>query len=284
MLLIYPKAGLDQFEKKKLSLHELLQERNQWGEEKITLDPGNAKKAPMPAQGFRREEGRPVSENDLEGNWALTQATHFALLESDAHEFGFYSFAKETTNQLYKVRGPEAPWRPWMGDRFGGPGGRNQIHRTYEITTGAAAITESLALNRMRNRARRFKDKDGKEEPRDVPIANVRGIDIAEHPWEKMMGDKKPAPEPLAQLVPHDNYYSTSRPSQSSSNRATCSTSGARRWLAPIEVNSRDYRIKQRLEQQLCLKSTGLGASSAPPSSRAWRSPATIRTSAKAPT
>jgi len=22
-----------------------------------------------------------------------------------------------------------------------------------------------------------------------------------------MMGDKKPAPEPLANLVPHDNYY-----------------------------------------------------------------------------
>ena len=33
------------------------------------------------------------------------------------------------------------------------------------------------------------------------------GITIAEHPWERMMAGKKPAPEPLAKLVPHDNYY-----------------------------------------------------------------------------
>ena len=78
-----------------------------------------------------------------------------------------------------------------------------EISRHYEVTTGAAAITESLALERMRNAIAR----PGQPEVRTVPIATVPGIDIAEHPWKKMMGDKKPAPEPLARLVPADNYY-----------------------------------------------------------------------------
>ncbi len=254
---IYPKGGPEQFERKKLTLHELMQERNQWGEEKLTLDPAKAKKTPMPAQGFRREENRSISENDLEGNWALSQSIHLALLEAQTPEFGFYSFARETTHQLYKVRGPDAPWRPWMGDR-GGPGGmKGELHRTYEITTGAAAITESLALNRMRERGRRFKDKDVNE-PRNVPISQVRGVDIDEHPWVKMMGTKKPAPEPLAKLIPHDNYYITFKTFAKFLETGDLLDEWGTSVARAYEVNSRDYRIKQKLEQQLCLKSTGL--------------------------
>jgi hypothetical protein len=256
-LLIYPKnSGPEPLERKKLSLHELLQQKNQWVEEKVQLDPAKAKKVPMPNQGFRREENRAISDNDLEGNWALAQSTHLAMLESQTPEFGFYSFARETTNRLYKVRGPDAPWRPWMNGRnMGGPGHRHgEVGRLYEVTTGAAAITESLALNRMRDRGR-FK---GKEEARTVPISEVRGVDIAEHPWQKMMGDKKPAPEALAKMVPHDNYYihfkTITKFLETGDLLDEWGTSLARAY----EVNSRDYRIKQKLEQQICLKSTGL--------------------------
>jgi hypothetical protein len=256
-LLIYPKnSGPEPLERKKLSLHELLQQKNQWVEDKVLLDPAKAKKVPMPNQGFRRDENRPISDNDLEGNWALAQSSHLAMLEAQTPEFGFYSFARETTNRLYKIRGPDAPWRPWMNGRnMGGLGGKHgEVGRLYEVTTGAAAITESLALNRMRDRAR-FKDK---EEARTLPISEVRGVDIAEHPWQKMMGDKKPAPEPLAKLVPHDNYYihfkTITKFLETGDLLDEWGTSLARAY----EVNSRDYRIKQKLEQQICLKSTGL--------------------------
>jgi hypothetical protein len=256
-LMIYPKnGGLEPMERKKLSLYELLQQKNQWVEEKVQLDPAKAKKVPLPNQGFRRDENRPISDNDLEGNWALAQSTHFAMLESQTPEFGFYGFARETTNRLYKVRGPDAPWRPWMNDRNmdGLRHKHGEIGRLYEVTTGAAAITESLALNRMRDRGR-FKDN---EEARTVPISEVRGVDIAEHPWQKMMGDKKPASEPLAKLVPHDNYYihfkTITKFLETGDLLDEWGTSLARAY----EVNSRDYRIKQKLEQQICLKSTGL--------------------------
>jgi len=192
-----------------------------------------------------------IEPNDLEGNWAMGQATHFSMLQSETPEFGYYSFARETTQRQFNVFAPDAPWRPWMGNRFGG---RHELHRTYEITTGAAAITESLALNRMRERGR---GKE-KEEARTIPISKVPGIDIAEHPWVKMMGKKKPAAEPLANLIPHDNYYITFRTFDKFLEFGDLIDEWGTSIARAYEVNSRDSRIKQKLEQQICLKSTGL--------------------------
>jgi hypothetical protein len=270
-LFLYPKDPGKEEDPGKLSLQQLLQHKSAWAEEKITLDPAampeqqtrpslrqllrraKAKLVAAPKRG--RNPDRPLDPNDLEGNWSFCQAQHFALLEGQTPEFGFYSYAREITSRRYKVRSPEPPWRPGMGERFDrgdGPGG--ETRRLYEVTTGAAAITESLALQRMRERGR----NGAKQEPRTVPIAQVRGIDIDEHPWVKMMGDKKPAPEPLAKLVPHDNYYihfkTITKFLETGDLLDEWGTSLARAY----EVNSRDYRIKQKLEQQICLRSTGL--------------------------
>ena len=83
-----------------------------------------------------------------------------------------------------------------------GPQPREILDRElFETTTGATAITESLQLQRM------LGINWGDDAKRTVDLASIQGIDIAEHPWLTMMGDKKPAPEPLARLVPFDNYY-----------------------------------------------------------------------------
>ncbi len=247
-LLLYPKDSGKNEDPRKLSLKQLLDRKSLWAEEKITLDPAKAKTVAAPNKG--RDVNRPIDANDLEGNWAFCQAQHFALLESQTTEFGFYSFGRETTARVYKVRTPQPPWRPWMGNRGGG----HHISQLYEVTTGAAAITESLALQRMRDR----NFIGNKAEPRTVPIDSVRGVDIDEHPWVKMMGDKKPAPEPLAKMIPHDNYYITFR----TFAKFLETTDLLDQWGTSIarayEVNSRDHRIKQKIEQQICLKSTGL--------------------------
>jgi hypothetical protein len=73
--------------------------------------------------------------------------------------------------------------------------------RLYETTTGTAAIVQSLQTHRRLNPS--YWDKA----QRTVDIASVPGITIGEHPWKRMMAGKKPAPEPLARLVPPDNYY-----------------------------------------------------------------------------
>lgn len=259
-LLMYPQEPpVRDKKKKKLSLHELLQDKSLWVEVKVTLDPAKAKKTPI-KPGQERKEDRPVDPSDLEGNWAIAQAAHFTQLQNDTPDFGFFSFASETTSRLYKVRGPSAPWRPEFG-RIEGPDGQRhgEVGRLYEITTGAAAITESLALDRLRDRG--FNDK---QEPRTVPIADVPGIDIDEHPWQKMMGKKKPAAEPLANMIPHDNYYVRFNTFQKFLDTADLLDQWGTTIARAFEANSRDYRIKQKLEQQICLKSTGLARTFGP--------------------
>lgn len=250
MLLMYPKDAGVQNPKKALTLHELLAQKNQWGEIKLTLDSAKAKQIPPP--GGQRREDREIDVNDLEGLWALAQGMHFAALEMQTSDFGFFGFAHETTNRLYKVRAPNAPW---MRDRFGGEHRHGEVGRLYEVTTGAAAITESLALERLRNRGRGAKDV---AEARTVPIGQVRGIDIDEHPWVKMMGAKKPAPEPLAELIPFDNYYVRFKTFQKFLDASDLLDQWGTSLARAYEVNSRDHRLKQKLEQQICLKSTGL--------------------------
>ena len=134
-----------------------------------------------------------------------------------------------------------------------------QVHRRMlDLTTGTMAITQSLALKRLRGPGVRVPLE------RSVDIAGVPGITIAEHPWQKMMGDKKPAPEPLARLVPHDNYYIHFK----SFAKFTEFHDYVDQWGTPAgrayEAQSRDYGLKERYERQLCLKSTWAGRTLGP--------------------
>jgi ParB/RepB/Spo0J family partition protein len=67
------------------------------------------------------------------------------------------------------------------------------------------AITESLQLNRL------LRSRGAAKEERTVPIDQVQGIDIAPHPWEKLLAGKTPAPEALAKFIPQDNWYARFR-------------------------------------------------------------------------
>ena len=68
----------------------------------------------------------------------------------------------------------------------------SDIHHAFELTTGAAAIAESLALRRIAGTTK------GQRQAQN-PVTALPGIDVAEHPWKKMMAGKKPADEPLAE-------------------------------------------------------------------------------------
>jgi hypothetical protein len=259
-----------------------------WKEKEVVLDFGKAKEVAVPAEAAERKEkkleplpparlpGRPGQpppgqpgiqgsqppvRDDLEGLWAVAQVEQFLGLDNEVQEFGFYGFAATATARKYGVQGPNNI-SPRMGGRIGGRGMRGPgeflDQELYETTTGAAAITESLQLRRMNPVGPRA------EEKRTVPIAKVPGIDIAEHPWEKMIGDRKPAPEPFARLVPHDNYYlhfkSIARFLEFSELLDQWGTNLTRAY----EVTSRDHRLKERYEQQLCLRSTVLGKTLGP--------------------
>jgi hypothetical protein len=220
-----------------------------WREEPVELDFGRAVRLPAPRNAGRQNNG----PAELEKLWAAGQTARLAVLEALApSDFGFYGFACAATGRKYGVPDPALE-----GERAREADER--VHRrALELTTGTSAITQSLALKRMRRAD--FPDRG----ERTVNVATVPGIDIAEHPWKQMMGDKRSAPEPLAKLVPHDNYYvhfkSLSKLIELGDLVEQWGSGAARAY----ELNSRDYHVKKRYERQLCLKSTGLGRTLGP--------------------
>jgi hypothetical protein len=73
------------------------------------------------------------------------------------------------------------------------------------LFTGALAVQESLQLDTMRGSARNPAAEKRRQEI--IDIAKITGPTIKSHPWEKMLGGKKPEIEPLARLVPEDFYF-----------------------------------------------------------------------------
>ncbi len=238
--------------RKQSLVEEFLFSRTAFAEVPVALDFAKAKKA------IRPEEEKPdpkrarlwPQRTDLRRSWALAETITLGRLASDSADFGFYTFALQTTASLYDV--PNVG-NQLFGNRFNLGGGLNRSRDLYNVTTGAAAITESLALQRMRNP--NFRNKD---EKRTVPIEKIAGVTIAEHPWVKMMEGKKPAPEPLAELVPHDFYYIHFKNIAKLLETGDLLDQWGTTLTRAFESNSKDNRLKQKLEQQLCLKSTGL--------------------------
>ena len=207
-----------------------------WDEVEVTLDFDKAEK---------------VAEADLlKREWALAEANHFANLAAQTPDFAFYDFARQAMRRKYDVYAAPRGTRPDVP--------REQEHRRlYEQTTGASALAESLAMRRLLGNTR-------DEGRRVVDVNTVRGIDIAQHPWKKMIGDKKPAAEPTAKLIPNDNYYITFKSIRSFIEFGELLDEWGTNVLRAYEVTSRDARLKQRYEKQLCLKSTGLAKTLGP--------------------
>jgi hypothetical protein len=215
----------------------------------VDLSFENARHLAEPAQRASRQPG--PAADDLEGWWAVAQTRRYATLEAMTPSFGFYGFARAVVARQFHVDGED------IGERRVGRHVRQEYQRLYELTTGAAALTESLQLERMLGQRRT-------EGPRDIDLAKVPGIDIAEHDWKKMMGDKTPDPEPLAKLVPYDNYYlhfeRFGKFVELGDFLEQWGTTASRAY----EVQSTDHRLKKRYERQLCIKTSLLGRTLGP--------------------
>src|SRR5262249_39603400 len=153
---------------------------------------------------------------------------------------GFFGFAREATGRKYHI-----PARPIGRAETVRSGEENR--RLYEMTTGATALTESLALRRMLGRGGLDRDE------RIIDVARLPGIEIAQHPWNKMMAGKTPDPEPLAKLVPHDNYYVAFKSVRKFLEFNDQLDEWGTSLIRAYEVTSRDYGLKERYERQLCL-------------------------------
>jgi hypothetical protein len=221
-----------------------------WEEVEVKLDFRKAQEVRPP--GEPRRQAVAPAEDDLEGRWAVARARAFAILEMQSPEAGFFGLAREATCRKYRVEcnlpraGRADPQR-----------GLDPL-RLYETTTGSVALTESLALRRLLGSSPEGRDR------RTVDITKVPGIDIAEHPWRAMMAGKKPEPEPLARLVPYDNYYVAFKSFAALLRLSDLLEDWGGNVLAAWEPASHDHRVRQRTERQLCLRSTLLGRTLGP--------------------
>jgi hypothetical protein len=222
-----------------------------WSQVALELNFANAQAVPFPADLGKRRPSQPAARDDLEGLWASAQAGRLAVLEALAPDFSFYGFACAATERKYGVHAPMLERGP-VKDR------EHMHRRMYEMTTGASAITESLQLHRMLHAEGRDKGE------RTIDVATVRGIDIAQHPWKKMMADKVPLPEPLAKLVPHDNFYIHFKSIRKFIEFGELLDQWGTNVIRGYEINSRDYNLNERYEKQLCLRGSWLGKTFGP--------------------
>jgi hypothetical protein len=206
----------------------------EWVETAVTLRSDNARIPP--AQ--RRDRRDPLHADDLEGLWAAALQARFGQLHERAPDFGFYEFAQVALSRRYDLPVPSglknAAERP------------QEYRQLFEVLTGSASIAESLQSRRMLR-------EPGAKGNRTVPVSAIRGVDLAQHPWQQMIGERKPAPEPLAKWVPEDNYYIRFRSLQKALAFGDWLDLWGANLLSAYDYRMRDHRLRERYEHQLCL-------------------------------
>ncbi len=239
-LLLYPLA--ETVSPKDLPLAELVRSPGT-AEAEVELDFGKARAVPVPKTD---KDDQYIHRDDLRALWALHQGAHLAVLETQVLDFNFYSFAREATGRKYGLVVPA-----WVKRQVEDP-----EHRLYEITTGADALAETLQLHRLLQPEAKS-DKPPAE--RSMHISRLPGVTVPEQPWGRLLEGKKPEEEPLARLVPFDNYYVHFKSIRKFLEFGDLLDLWGTSVLRVYEMKSRDCRLRERYERQLCLKSTALG-------------------------
>lgn len=153
----------------------------------------------------------------------------------------FYQYAVATTAKRLDAPAPSTPSRAPRTGQWEG--------QIYEMTTGAAAVQESLQLDRSAGAGDTVS-------PATVPVASIEGVATPSVPFEKLMNGRTPAIEPLAKAAPADWYY-MHFPRVVSMRRVLAA---ADRWgshlLAAYTVTGRDARVRDRIERQTLLRAS----------------------------
>jgi hypothetical protein len=137
------------------------------------------------------------------------------------------------------------------------------------LFSGAHAVQESLQLDTLLPGSGvdapededapkdEKKDDDGKKAKKytgSVPLAKLEGPTVKSHPWEKMLGDKKPATSVLSRSVPEDFYFVEFR----SVSKLLEASEAARDWSGYVgtqgSAEAGDTRLDARLRRQLLLE------------------------------
>ena len=153
-------------------------------------------------------------------------------------------------------------------------GGRRDRADLFSTFTGALAIQESLQLDTMRGERRPGRGVaipkpaigidpakgNGPPElpaakpadpPKAFPIAKVSGPAQKAHPWEKMLGDKKPEVGPLATCVPEEFWFAEFRTLAKIHEATGLSELWGKHLFAQALGEARSQLTVERIRQQL---------------------------------
>lgn len=143
---------------------------------------------------FRASAPSAAASPELVTEWA-TAATGY--LVNQAGVFGLSAATR--LHALYKLPGKPTPF--WTGDGSSADAA-GELAPLMDTFSGRSAVQEALAVHRgaILTLAK---------QPRILPIAQLRGPELARHPWPQLserLGVQAPS-EPLASAVPADFYF-----------------------------------------------------------------------------
>jgi hypothetical protein len=190
------------------------------------------------------ETRRTIHRDDLVGLWGAAQIAQLQQFQQQAPDSELVAFAQAA---IARERGFSLPAMPAAGQDV-----ETGYRRLFDLFTGGTSLSESLALKRV------LRPDTSAAESRTIPVERIIGIDIPEHPWKAMMADRRPEPEPMAELVPRDNYYVCFQSPSGIKRLGDLLDLWGNNLLHAFEYRTRDYRLRDRYEQQLGITINGL--------------------------
>ncbi len=123
--------------------------------------------------------------------------------------------------------------------------GATEIEDTYATFTGWRAVSETLALDRMLQAPEAVDD--------GVDIDSLPGVTVPEMDWATLTAGLAPERDPLAGLVPADQYAAFFADFSAFATVLDEARAHGTPVLQLLEVRSEDSLTQQRYERQLCL-------------------------------
>jgi hypothetical protein len=144
--------------------------------------------------------------------------------------------------------------------RDAGPGGRRQpdnfnfrgdsLDDTYALISGGRAVSENLQLDRLL--------PESGADPTNVPLDSITGITVKPFDWKPLIKDAAPARDPLAKLIPDDQYALLFPSFQAMLDLMDHAGETGTVALEAATPRSETARVRERYERQLCLRPTQL--------------------------
>ena len=123
--------------------------------------------------------------------------------------------------------------------------GRDRLEDTYAMLSGGRAVSENLQLDRLL--------PESAADAETVPLDSIKGITIEAFDWKELNKGANPQRDPLARLIPDDQYALFFPSFQAMADLADHAAQHGTVALRAAEPRAEDARVRERYERQLGL-------------------------------